>query len=136
MYKKKTICYNFLIEESFSRFFVFITERRAILSNRIREGDIYRVLRVDGKRFEILYGYYEEKDRISKYNDPIPIYPDFIKEPLYNQQGQPFVTEMQDMCEHFKGKMLVDICCGCTYYKKGDDLIGTCTCPLRERQNE
>lgn len=105
------------------------------LNNRRREGDLYQVLTVEGKRFKIRYGYYEETDRISKYNDPIPIYPDFIKEPLYNNEGQPFVTEMQDVCEHFKGKMLVDICCGCSYYKKGDDLIGTCTC-VKNRKRE
>ena len=97
------------------------------MDNRIREGDIYQILTICDKSFEIRYGYYEENDRISKYNDPIPIYPDFIKEPLYNKKGQPFVTEMQDTCQYFKGKMIVDICCGCKYYKKGDDLIGICT---------
>lgn len=101
--------------------------------SRIVEGDLYKILSVDGVKFEIKYGYYEERDRVSKYNDPIPIYPDFIKEPKYNEKGQPFVTEMQDVCEHFKGRLLVDICCGCSHFKKGDDLIGVCLCEKKKR---
>ena len=106
------------------------------LSNKIREGDLYQELMVDGRVFEIRYGYYEEKDRFSKYNDPIPIYPDFIKNPLYNDEGQPFATEMQDVCKHFDGKMLVDICCGCSYFEKGDDLIGICRCKHNKKRNK
>lgn len=101
---------------------------------KIKDGDLYCVLNVSGKRFEIHYGYYEEKDRLGKYNDPIPIYPDFIKNPEYDSHGQPFVTEMQDVCPHFKGKVLVDICCGCEHFKKGDDLIGICTCDKNRKR--
>ena len=103
------------------------------MNNKIREGDLYQILIVDGERFEIRYGYYEEKDRISKYNDPIPIYPDFLENPQYNKEGYPFVTQMQDICENFTGKMLVDICCGCSHFKKGDDLIGICSCEKMRR---
>lgn len=103
------------------------------MNKKIREGDLYQILKVDGERFEIRYGYYEEKDRFSKYNDPIPIYPNFLEKPQYNSEGYPFVTEMQDTCEHFEGKMLVDICCGCSHFKKGDDLIGICQCEKLRR---
>ncbi len=103
------------------------------MSDRVREGDLYQVLTVEGENFEIRYGFYEEMDRISKYNDPIPIYPDFLENPQYNNEGYPFVTEMQDTCEYFKGKMLVDICCGCSHFEKGDDLIGICRCEKKKK---
>lgn len=108
----------------------FIAKRKGggAMREGIKEGDLYEILTVDGKRFEIRYGYYEEMDRISKYNEPIPIYPNFLKNPMYNNRGQPFVTEMQDICKYFEGKMMVDICCGCKYFKKGEDLVGTCLC--------
>lgn len=99
---------------------------------RIKEGDVYQIINLDGIIFEIRYGYYDEKDRVGKYNDPIPIYPNFLAKPQYNNEGYPFVTEMQDICEEFDGKMLVDICCGCTYFEKGNDLIGICKCPRKK----
>ena len=101
-------------------------------NTKIREGDIYGVFKVGESNFEIRYGYYEESDRLGKYNDPIPIYPNFLERPQYDNEGYPFVTEMQDICEHFDGKLLVDICCGCSYFEKGQDLIGICRCPKRK----
>ena len=101
--------------------------------SRIKEGDVYGIFKIGEDTFEIRYGYYDESDRIGKYNDPIPIYPNFIKNPQYNSEGYPFVTEMQDICEHFEGQLLVDICCGCTHFKKGDDLIGICQCEKKRQ---
>ena len=100
---------------------------------KIKEGDVYGIFKIGEDTFEIRYGYYDENDRIGKYNDPIPIYPNFIKNPQYNSEGYPFVTEMQDICEHFEGQLLVDICCGCTHFKKGDDLIGICQCEKKRQ---
>ena len=116
-------------------FFIEQQKGRNILTDKIREGDLYQILNVSGEYFEIRYGFYDEKDRISKYNDPIPIYPNFLESPQYNDEGDPFVTEMQDTCEHFKGNLLVDICCGCSHYEKGDDLIGICRCPKRKQNH-
>ena len=36
----------------------------------IKERDLYKVITIYGKTFELYYGYYEEKDRYSKYNEP------------------------------------------------------------------
>lgn len=94
----------------------------------VKEGNIYGIFKVGDDIFEVRYGYYDEKDRIGKYSYPIPIYPDFLQNPRYNKEGYRYVTEMQDTCEHFEGKLLVDICCGCSHFKKGDDLIGLCLC--------
>ena len=100
---------------------------------KIREGDLYGIFKIGNERFEVRYGYYSESDRFGKYNDPIPIYPDFLESPQYNREGFPFVTEMQDTCEHFSGSLLVDICCGCSHFEKGDDLIGICRCTKRNK---
>ena len=69
---------------------------------RAKEGDLYGIFQVFGKTFEIYYGYYEEYERSSPYNDPVPIYPDLLKSPQYDENGSPIVTEMQLSCEHYK----------------------------------
>ena len=94
-----------------------------------KEGDLYKVVNTYGRTFELRYGYYGECDR--KY-DPDVIYPDFIKEPVYTDDGTPFVTMVQDACSYFKGekKRTADSTCDeCKYFKHGDDWFGICTCP-------
>jgi len=103
------------------------------LIEKVKEGDMYKVITLCGEEFEIRYGYYENADRLGKYNDPIPIYPNLLDNPQYNNEGYRFVTEMQDTCKYFKGKLLVDICCGCKHFQKGDDLIGICKCRSMKR---
>ena len=90
------------------------------------EGDLYKTIAIDDVIFEIRYGYYEEKDRYGKYNDPIPIYPDLITFPKYNKEGYRIVTEMQDVCEHIKSDFIEGICVECRFYEQSDDLIGIC----------
>ena len=99
--------------------------------NRIREGDLYKIITVCGKVFELYYGYYDEIEREGKYTDPIPIYPDFIKEPIYTDDGYSFATEMQDICSHFLGREGEDSCFACCHFEKGDELIGICKCEKR-----
>lgn len=94
---------------------------------KIKDGDFYKTVNVFGRVFDIYYGYYDEAEKKSKYSEPIPIYPDFIKEPVYSPDGYPFVTEMQDVCPHYKGKPGVDSCYGCNSFCKGEELIGLCT---------
>ena len=66
----------------------------------VKEGDLYKIITVFGKTFELRYGYYAENERQSKFNEVTPIYPDFRKDPLHTMEGYPFVTQMQDVCEH------------------------------------
>lgn len=96
---------------------------------KTKEGDLYRVLEIGGASFEIRYGYYDEMDRLGKYNDPIPIYPNFLAEPQYDCDGYPFVTEMQDSCSHYNGVPSQDFCRACSHFQGADDLIGICRCP-------
>ena len=100
-----------------------------------QEGDLYQVIELHGRAFEIRYGYYEEIDRG---DEPIPIYPDFKSSPVYTDEGKPFVTLMQDPCEHYekKGKGSERDCGTCAYTERGGDLIGVCGCKKNERINE
>ena len=107
-----------------------MTERILSEPTVCNEGELYKIITVRGRSFPIYYGYYEERDRYNSLAEPIPIYPDFIKEPQY---ASPFVTKMQDACERFKnlsGKHLTSQeCAECEYYVDGEELIGTCSCP-------
>ena len=101
----------------------------------IKEGDLYKVITIYGKTFELYYGYYEEKDRYSKYNEPIEIYPDFIKNPVNTDEGIPFVTAFQEKCKHFlKVKDTTDRCIDCKFYQKGEELFGLCKCKTRYKK--
>lgn len=94
-----------------------------------QEGALFKVIHIHGKSFPIYYGYYEDCDRDNPAVEPMPIYPDFIAEPQYTEEGYLFVTKMQDACQYYRG---VDAnekdCAECEYYKHGDELLGVCVC--------
>ena len=96
-----------------------------------KEGDLYKIIELHGVRFEIRYGYYEEIDR---QNEPMEIYPDFLKSPAYTDDGFPFVTLMQNPCEEYRQRGTdVDHDCGsCFYMESGDELIAICRCPKKQ----
>ena len=104
------------------------------MEKAIREGMLFKRLSVFGCEFEIYYGYYDARDRLGKYNDPIPIYPDFHATPVYTKEGFPLATEMQDICPHYSGPSHCDSCYGCRHYRRGEELIGLCLCPARRRE--
>ena len=91
------------------------------------EGDLYEQVSVYGKTFEIYYGYYEEFEKNSIYNDPVPIYPDLISSPEYDDDGNRIVTQMQIACEKYSGSLDEDSCGKCVHFKKGHKLFGLCT---------
>jgi len=99
----------------------------------LKEGDLYRVVTAFGKTFELRYGYYDDGDRTYP---PVVIYPDFASEPLYNEQGLPFATIVQDACEQYEGggaKSEDSTCADCRYFERGEDWFGICQC-LENRQ--
>ncbi len=101
-----------------------------------KEGDVYKILHIHDHRFELLYGYYEALERENPAIDPMPIYLVFIKEPRFTKEGFPFVTKMQDVCEHYLGKdSCYCECADCSFYSHGDDLIGICACPHNHLEN-
>ncbi len=103
-----------------------------------KEGELYKIITTFGKTFELRYGYYEECDRLSPLCEPVVIYPDFTKEPVYTDEGIPFVTIMQDACPYYKGekKRTSDTTCDeCKYLKHGENWFGLCTCQ-KNKKNE
>lgn len=93
-------------------------------TNTIKEGALYKVLTAFGKQFEIRYGYYEDFERTE--NDPVAIYPNFQKNPVYTDDGYPFVTQMQDVCSGCRLRSKDDCCGNCTYFVIGEEMIGIC----------
>ncbi|MBQ7343729.1 MAG: hypothetical protein IJW53_03070 [Clostridia bacterium] len=102
--------------------------------NKIRDGDLYKVIRVFGVEFALYYGYYDERDREARFNEPIPIYPNFYDTPAYAADGSPFATEMQDACEYYEGRPDEDTCLFCPHFTRGDEMIGICKCGVRRKQ--
>ncbi len=100
------------------------------------EGELYKIINLYGRVFEIKYGYYEECDRQNPIVRPMPIYPDFVKEPIFTQEGFRFTTKMQDVCQYYKGKDIVDKgCAECEHYRHGAELIGICGCKENMKDN-
>lgn len=95
--------------------------------NKAKDGDLYKTVTLHGVSFELRYGYYEEFERES--GEPIPIYPDFGNSPVYTPDGRPFVTQMQELCEHGESHFAEGCCADCRYYCDGEELIGVCDCP-------
>jgi len=95
-----------------------------------REGDLYKEVTISGKTFKLLYGYYESFERESPFNEPMPIYPDFIKEPHYTDEGIPIATAMQNVCQFFNGTSNEDSSCAdCAFFQNHEELFGFCYCP-------
>lgn len=94
---------------------------------KIREGDLYDTIIVDGKVFEIRYGFYEEFERGS--GEPFPIFPDLNKNPMYTQEGYRIITQMQEPCDMFEIKsedFSEKVCGGCVYFGDENNLIDIC----------
>jgi hypothetical protein len=102
-------------------------------SDEAREGDVYAVVTVFDKTFELKYGYYDDKDRSGP---PDVIYPDFIHHPIYIQSGEPIVTMMQDACQHYRGniKRADDATCGeCKHFCRAKEWFGVCRLPKKQK---
>ena len=93
-----------------------------------KEGDIYKIIRIDEYIFELRYGYYEEFER--KTGEPVVIYPD-LRDPLYTADGGMIVTAVQESCEFYEvafDKTNDECCADCIHYSAPDDDIGVCKC--------
>lgn len=103
--------------------------------NAPKEGDLYTRIEHGGRTFELYYGYYEECDRQNPLVKPIPVYPNFVERPQYDNDGYPFATEMQDACPYYIGKHPDDGCYACKHYERVIEFIGVCTCEQRRKKN-
>lgn len=103
------------------------------MSNKIRDGDIYKVAVVADRKFEIRYGYSTEAE--SEMWEPAPVYPDFLSQPEYTPDGIPFATAFQDACEYFAVKQCSNgegWCDNCIHFDKREDYIGLCRAEERK----
>lgn len=92
-----------------------------------KEGDIYKVITLAGREFVLRYGYYSDAERDG---DPMPILPDFEKEPCFDENGSPLVTRIQDACEHYspRGSIGDGWCADCKHYPDENGDLGICQC--------
>lgn len=101
---------------------------------KVKEGDLYRIITIAGIAFEIRYGYYSDGER--KLWEPTPIFPDFLKQPQYTEDGYPFAIDAQDTCNHYEPKPKVsgeNWCNDCIYFVKCAECIGLCKHEKRRR---
>ena len=109
-------------------------------TKRHAEGELYKEIKLYGRTFTLYYGYYDECDRKNPLCEPIVIYPDFIREPVYTDIGEPFVTMVQDACNGYKGETIRTpdtTCADCKYFQRGEDWFGVCKSPYnRKVKNE
>ena len=96
--------------------------------HRKKEGELYKLVEIFGKAFEIYYGYYADYEKASEWGEPGPIYPDLKENPEYSATGYPIVTEMQIACENYSGRESEDSCGHCRLFEKGEELFGLCKC--------
>ncbi len=96
----------------------------------IREGDLYKLIVIEDKSFEIRYGYNADYERENN-GEPIPVLPDLTKELHYSQSGKRIVTFVQSPCIHFEMRCSNNDndCCGdCSYYANNKEMIAPCEC--------
>ncbi len=94
-----------------------------------REGDLYKIITIDGHTFELRFGYYADFER--KHGDPVVIYPDLNEERHYTNDGMLIVTAVQDPCKHYEvpeHKARDECCVDCIHYSQPGDDIGICKC--------
>lgn len=96
------------------------------------EGDLYKVIEIEKNIFEIYYGYYEERERDKV--EPLPVFPDLKKNPVFTADGNPIVTAIQEPCEYYTplNKERSEEWCGdCISYLDADKEISICGCTER-----
>jgi len=98
----------------------------------IRDGDLYKIIRIEDISFEIRYGYYEEYERGR--SEPVPVYPDLLSSPVFIKDGRPLVTAMQNVCEGFEGEDRELGCFACRHFCECEDLVGLCNLESKRRR--
>ncbi len=91
-----------------------------------KEGELYKVYEVGGYTYEILYGYYEENERGRV--EPLPIFPDFRKKPVYTADGYPLAALIHSACQYYKSDRAKpeNHCGDCIHYSDPKQEIAIC----------
>lgn len=96
---------------------------------RPREGDIFETVNIGGHSFVIRYGYYDNQERYT--SPPLPIYPNFLANPVYTSEGNPLITRIQDACQHYRTSDSSEgdhWCADCIHCSCTGNEIGICLC--------
>lgn len=104
----------------------------------VKDRTLYKSIEIEGVRFDIYYGYYNENEKESGY-PPTPIYPDFSGRLQYTKNGLPFVTAYQDVCNYYQpiNKETDFVGCGnCKLYESREELIGLCKAKERKKREK
>ena len=112
----------------------FLLHSKEDKMSNIRDGDLYRTIKIENITFEIRYGYYEEYERGR--SEPVPIYPNLLANPEYTADGTPIVTAMQEPCDHFEGGDRELGCYHCRHFQECEDLIGLCRFESNRQKND
>ena len=99
---------------------------------KIKAGDLYKVITVAGREFEIRYMDMGEVDPESK-GQCIPDFPFFDEQPEYTVDRYPFTNTLNDCCEHYRTNDATpeNTCRDCIYFKDAVEEIGVCRCTAR-----
>ncbi len=102
------------------------------------EGDLYLIMDVEGVVLEIFYGYYHPESERGVI-DPMPIFPDFQKTPMFTKEGFPLVNADQLICQHFHPKPSISEsdegwCNDCLHIELYDVCLGVCRCKYNRKR--
>lgn len=101
--------------------------------HKIRDGDLYKIVEIDGVEFKIYYGYLSDSERMRGW-EPYPVYPDFTKDPQYTKSGEAFATAFQGICKYYEPRASGESWCdNCGLFDKRDTYIGICKCPNNKK---
>ena len=103
---------------------------------KANEGDLYKVVELGGRVFELRYGYYADYERDSAFGDPIPIYPNLQNEHVHTDEGFRIVTQMQTVCQVGRSRFKDGLCVDCLYFHPGEDLFGICSCETNRQKRK
>ena len=100
---------------------------------KIKAGDLYKVITVAGREFEIRYMDCGDFDPESK-GTFMPSFPYFDEEPEYTDDGYPFTNRFNDDCEHYRSDEPLSNrpCEDCIYFQDAVEDIGVCRCTARK----
>ena len=101
-----------------------------------KEGDLHSIVTIGEHRFELRYGYREERDRAT--GEPYILYPDLAAVPLFTEDGQRIVAALQSACPYYTappGREREDCCYTCSFYPNPSDELGICQCKNTRTQH-
>ena len=104
---------------------------------KIKAGDLYKVIAVAGREFEIRYIDFGEHDPECK-GEFIPDFPFFDEKPEYTEDRYPFTNRLNDCCEHYRTEDATpdNTCHDCVYFQDAVEEIAICCCTARRlREN-